>query len=248
MGPEAWLEEVLAEEPRVAVFDCDGTLWREDAGLGFMHWSLRQELVARPAAEWLLERYRGYEAGTVDEATICGEMVQVYAGLSEHELREAAARFFEDEVEPHIFPVMEELVGELLEGEAELWAVSSTNHWVIEAGVTGRFGIPAERVLAARVRVAGGLATGDLLSVPTDEAKAAALRRAGVSAPDAGFGNSVHDLQMLQMARKPYAVNPTPALLDHARAAGWPVFFPPATPNGTGEKQQAGRIDLLRPF
>ncbi len=36
--------------------------------------------------------------------------------------------------------------------------------------------------------------------VPTDEGKAGALARAGLSRPDAVFGNSIHDLAMLEIA------------------------------------------------
>ena len=223
-----WMEAVLAEEPRVAVFDCDGTLWSGDAGFGFMRWSLDQGLVSRQGSDWLAARYREYLAGTVDEATMCGEMVQVYAGLRESELRQAAMQYFQGAIEPLIFPQMQALVRELQRAGTEIWAVSSTSDWVIEAGVVDRFAIPAERVLAARVRVTGGIATGELLAVPTDEAKAEALRAAGVPRPDAVFGNSIHDLAMLELARKAYPVNPTEALLRHAEAAGWPVFRPSA--------------------
>ncbi len=52
--------------------------------------------------------------------------------------------------------------------------MSSTNDWVIEEGVRG-FGIPAERVLAARVEVKVGVVTDVLVDVPTDEGKAVAL-------------------------------------------------------------------------
>ena len=217
---------MLAERPRVAVFDCDGTLWGGDAGFGFMEWTLANGFVSRQGSEWLAGRYREYRAGTVDEATMCGEMVQVYAGLRESEMRQAAGRYVQEAIEPLIFPQMQALVGELRSAGAEIWAVSSTNHWVIEAGVVEWFGIPAARVLAARVRVTGGVATGELLAVPTDEAKAEALRAAGVPRPDAVFGNSIHDLAMLEMARNPYPVNPTEALLERAEAAGWPVFSP----------------------
>ncbi len=223
------MEQVLAEQPRVAVFDCDGTLWSGDAGFGFMRWSLDQGLVSRAASDWLAGRYREYQAGTVDEATMCGEMVQVYAGLRESELRQAAARYFGEAIEPLIFPEMVALVRELRRAGVEIWAVSSTCDWVIEAGVVEQFGIGADRVLAARVRVTSGVATGELLAVPTDEAKAEALRAAGVSRPDAVFGNSIHDLAMLDMARNPYPVNPTEALRERAEAAGWPVFWPAAT-------------------
>jgi phosphoserine phosphatase len=115
-------------------------------------------------------------------------------------------------------------------GGAEIWAVSSTNNWVIEEGLRS-FNIPADRVLAARVQVTGGTITTRMLDVPSDEGKAMSLARAGVLTPDAVFGNSIHDAAMLQIARHPFAVNPTPQLLKIAAQSGWPVFFPQsATP------------------
>ena len=224
-----WIEKVLAARPRIAIFDCDGTLWSGDAGSGFMQWTLDHGLAPEKAAASLQARYRAYEAGEVDEATICGEMVQVYAGLQENEVREAARKFVVEQVEPRIFPEMEALVTALRKDGAEIWAVSSTCDWVIEAGLSVRFGIGPDRILAARVRSRDGLVTDELLAVPTDEAKVAALQAAGVSRPDAVFGNSVHDLAMLLMGRAAYPVNPTEALLAHAKASGWPVFRPRGT-------------------
>ena len=87
---------VLLSNPKVAVFDCDGTLWSGDAGLGFMIWSLEQGLVSRSTSDWIDNRYRGYLAGKVSELDICGEMVQIYAGLREQELRAAAAQYVQE--------------------------------------------------------------------------------------------------------------------------------------------------------
>jgi phosphoserine phosphatase len=65
-----------------------------------------------------------------------------------------------------------------------------------------------------------------LLDVPTDESKATALARVGVTAPDAVFGNSVHDAAMLAMARRAFPVNPTPGLVERSAQEGWPVYYP----------------------
>ncbi len=226
MAGNGWVETVLRREPKIAVFDCDGTLWSGDAGAGFMGWSLENGLVPLRKADWLRDRYRAYEAGAVSEAAICGEMVQVYAGLPEMDLRSAAKTYVEQHVAPGIFPEMERLVGELRRTGAELWAVSSTCDWVVEAGVVKRFEIPVKRVLAAKARVEAGIVTDELLAVPTDEAKATALEQAGISRPDAVFGNSVHDLAMLRIARRAYPVNPSAALSSEAEARGWAVFYP----------------------
>jgi len=218
-------EAVFALSPRVAVFDCDGTLWSGDAGSGFMFWTIETGLVSREMTDWIDGRYRGYLRGEVSEVAICGEMVQMYQRLHEEEIRRAAAVYFESRIERNIFPEMRRLVEELRGNGVELWAVSSTNNWVIEEGVRG-LGIPAERVLAARVEVKVGVVTDVLVDVPTDEGKAVALRRAGVMAPDAVFGNSVHDAAMLEMARRAFPVNPTPGLVERSAQEGWSVYYP----------------------
>ena len=127
----------------------------------------------------------------------------------------AAARYVDKFVRGRIFAEMAALVATMRRAGIELWAVSSTNRWVIAAGLRD-FGIAQERILAAEVRVKDGIITSEIVDVPTDEAKAVALKRVGVPKPDAVFGNSIHDLAMLEMARCPFPVNPSPALLEEA--------------------------------
>lgn len=209
----------------IAVFDCDGTLWSGDSGYGFMVWSIEQGLVSRSAADWMDTRYRAYLAGSVSEKQICGEMVQIYSGLREQELRSAAARFVSEHVRHHGFSEIALLTDELRSRNIELWAVSSTNKWVVTEGVR-YFGIPEQRVLAAEAKVANGIITADLLDVPTDDAKAEALRRVGLPHPDAVFGNSLHDLAMLEIAAHPFPVNPSIGLLEECLRRGWGYFRP----------------------
>ena len=225
LSTEQFLGLVRAGRPQTAVFDFDGTLWPGDAGSGFMHWSIETGLLTPSAAKHILDRHASYHRGEVDETSICGEMTQIYHGLNEADIRESAAAYFRQHVQPRFFPEMVALVHELQAGGTEVWAVSSTNNWMIEEGVR-ELRISANRVLAACVLVQDGLVTQTVLDVPSDEGKAEALRRAGLTRPDAVFGNSVHDLAMLRMARMPYPVNPTPALSDESARLGWPVYFP----------------------
>lgn len=216
---------VHALTPRVAVFDCDGTLWSGDAGSAFMHWTIETGLLSRGATDWLDGRYRKYKRGEVSELAICGEMVQVYQGLREAEVRRAAADFFRARIERNIFPELQRLIADLQQNDVEIWAVSSTNDWVIEEGVK-RFNIPANRVLAARVEVVDGVVSDRLLDVPTDQGKVDSLASVGITKPDAVFGNSVHDAAMLAIARGAFPVNPSPALSERSAAEGWPIYFP----------------------
>jgi phosphoserine phosphatase len=225
---------VLQCKPKVAVFDCDGTIWSGDSGCGFMVWSIEQGLVSRSTSDWIDTRHRSYRAGEVSELEICGEMVQMYAGLHEDELRAAAARYVDEFVRVRVFPEIAALIVALQRAGVELWAVSSTNKWVVFEGVR-ELGISQERVLAAEVAVEEGIITSEIVDVPTDEGKAASLRRVGLARPDAVFGNSIHDLAMLEIARCAFPVNPSPALLEAAAGRGW-GYFRPASAEGVDAK------------
>jgi phosphoserine phosphatase len=223
-----FLDSVVRLAPRVAAFDCDGTLWSGDAGERFFDWELRQGGIVSEALDRpLRDRYAAYRRGEVDETTMCGEMVTMHRGVSELKLMDAAFRFFDQFYKGQVFPEMRELVRRLHENGCEIWAVSSTNEWVIRAAMK-HFGIPESRVLAAKVEVDNGLATDRLVRVPSGSGKPLALRDVVGKEIDAAFGNSRWDTEMLAMAKHSFAVNPNPDLEITARERGWTVYFPEA--------------------
>jgi len=225
MTPERFIDSVLRLRPRTAAFDCDGTLWAGDSGQDFFYWEIEEGIVPAEVARWAIPRYADYKAGKVDEATMCGEMVTVNAGVEEETLRRAAHRFFEQRIRRRIFPALQELTRKLADAGCELWAVSSTNQWVVAEGAS-RFGIPSERVVAASVHIQDGRATDRLMAVPTGPEKARALA-ARLRSLDVAFGNSVHDLALLELARHRFIVNPSPDLRTIATTRSWPIFDAP---------------------
>jgi HAD superfamily phosphoserine phosphatase-like hydrolase len=221
-----FLDSILKLQPRVAAFDCDGTLWAGDAGERFFDWELRTGgIVAGELGPPMRERYAAYKRGEVEEATMCGEMVSMHQGISELKMMDAAKRFFDEFFVQQIFPEMRELVSRLQQNGCEIWAVSSSNEWVIRAGMK-HFGIPDSHILAAKVKVDGGISTDRLIRVPSGAGKPEALRHAVNKEIDTAFGNSRWDTEMLAMAKHGVAVNPNPDLEAVARERGWLIYFP----------------------
>lgn len=220
-----FIQQVLATRPAIAVFDCDGTLWSGDSGAEFFYWELERGFVLPEIERAIRSRYDGYLAGQVDELAICGEMIQINKGVPEAKLRECAREFFDAMFKPRIFPELQELVQQLAAQGCEIWAVSSTNNWVVEAGAAA-FGIPAERVLAATLAVEDGLVTDRLLRVPTDGLKQTAIEEVIGKPVDAVFGNSMHDFAMLARARDAYAINPNRDLEAKAAELSWNIYWP----------------------
>jgi HAD superfamily phosphoserine phosphatase-like hydrolase len=224
-----FLESILRLAPGVAAFDCDGTLWSGDVGERFFDWELKQaDLVAPAVDRSMRERYAAYKRGEVDETTMCGEMVTMHQGIPERKLMDAAAGFFDQFFVLQIFPEMRELVRRLEENGCEIWAVSSSNEWVVRAGMK-HFGIPESRILAAKVELDRGIITNRLVRVPSGAGKPEALRENVGKEIDQAFGNSRWDREMLAMANHAVAVNPNPDLEAIARESGWRVYFPEGT-------------------
>jgi len=220
-----FIHTVLRLQPRLAVFDCDGTLWAGDAGEGFFDWELQRGLVSEEVARWARPRYADYKAGKVDEEIMCGEMVTMHRGLTEAEVRQAAQQYFDGVFVPNIFPEMRELIARLQCSGCEVWAVSSTNEWVIRAAAK-YFGLEEHRILAAAVEIDRGRITDRLLRVPSGEGKPRVIRESIGRTPDAAFGNSRWDMEMLEVAKAAFAVNPNPDLKQAAAARGWTIYQP----------------------
>jgi HAD superfamily phosphoserine phosphatase-like hydrolase len=228
---QEFLESVLQLAPRVAAFDCDGTLWSGDAGETFFAWEIKRGVVSAPVADAIRVRYAEYKAGKVSEEDMCGEMVTMHKGISEAAMMEAAAEFMTSSFPGRIFEEMQQLVSRLHENGCDIWAVSSSNEWVIRVGME-QFGIKADHILATKVELDKGIVTDRLVRVPSGPGKPKALQEVVGKEIDAAFGNSRWDVDMLATAKHAFAVNPNPDLKAAALQRGWTVYFP----NGTANK------------
>jgi HAD superfamily phosphoserine phosphatase-like hydrolase len=226
-SPEAlqFIDAVLRLEPKLAVFDCDGTLWSGDAGEGFFDWELKRGIVSEEIVRWARPRYAEYKAGKVAEEVMCGEMVTMHRGLKESHVQEFARQYFETAFVSRIFPELQELIARLRKSGCDVWAVSSSNLWIIRTAAK-HFGIDEKNILAAAVEIENGVITDRLIRVPSGQGKPRAIREVIARTPDAAFGNSRWDTEMLAMAKSGFAINANPDLKQAAEARGWTIYQP----------------------
>jgi phosphoserine phosphatase len=224
-----FIQSVLQLKPKLAVFDCDGTLWAGDAGEGFFDWELQRGIVSQEMVRWARARYAEYQAGKVSEDDMCSDMVTVNRGLPEAEVLRASVQYFDENMARQIFPEMKELVLRLHDLRCDVWAVSSTSDWGIQAGMR-HFNIPPDRIIAAAAVVENGTITDKMVRVPSGKGKPQAIHDVIGRIPDAVFGNSIWDADMLEIARHPFVINSTPQLQAIARERRWPVYQPDLIP------------------
>ena len=107
-------------------------------------------------------------------------------------------------------------------------------------------GIPEDRVLAAEVAVRMASSPAKLSTCRPTRARLSALKRGGLARPDAVFGNSIHDLAMLEIAANAFPVNPSPALLEAAAKNGLGLLPPQRCGGYRGRRWPANRLAALR--
>src|ERR1700751_3919383 len=88
-----FIETILRLAPRVAAFDCDGTLWSGDAGETFFDWEIKRGIVSEEVARAMRARYAEYKAGKVSEEDMCAAMVPMHKGLAQSAVMAAATEF-----------------------------------------------------------------------------------------------------------------------------------------------------------
>ena len=88
--------------------------------------------------------------------------------------------------------------------------------------------------MASSALIDKGRVTSQLGRVPTGPGKPAAIDEVIGRRPDAAFGNSRWDTEMLAMAEHAFAVNPNPDLQATAQERGWNIYYP-STATGSSD-------------
>jgi phosphoserine phosphatase len=225
--PEALAERVRAvgrELPgAIALFDADGTLWREDAGEAFLRHLVSLGWVQLPDGS---DPYEAYErAVDGDRATGYAYAAQLQAALEVERVEAEARRFAAAWVAPRLVGDVIRL-RELSESAGLLPMVVSASALPIVVAAAALAGFAAERCRGIEVIVRDGRFTTEVVQPITYAAgKIAAVRRAGGIGLACG-DSLTGDLAMLEAAAVGVVVAPRSGspLSAEARRRGWPVL------------------------
>lgn len=215
----------------LAFFDVDGTLVRGDTGVLFARWLLRhrllraRELVAMGA--WALKLL----AGRIGEPEVAqAKLLQIAWRARVGEARADALydECFRELVLPRLRP---EVLRELEAARQGQIVLVTANLETFLPRLARELDVPLAQCVGARpARRADGTLTGALEGpVPMGAERARVVRawmeRAGVARADVrGFGDSCHDIPMLEAVGLPCAVHPDAQLGKRARRSGWRIL------------------------
>lgn len=213
---------------QVAVFDADETLWSHDIGEAFLQWLIAENhLVQSPPPEGV---WAHYEALCLQDKTIgYPYAAQAMAGLPEAEVRRLAQRFFQ-QFKHNIYPAQQRLIQRLQAAGVQVWIVSASNQWIIEAAAP-ELGVPVSQVVGIRLQVDKGVVTDQIIAPVTyRQGKVEAIQKYIGQQPVLVSGDSMTDYEMLQYAKHlALVINPkdkganTANIARLARQHGWSI-------------------------
>lgn len=202
---EAFLESTVPMKTRkVAVFDCDGTLF------GQAPYYLADEALY----EYAKKNYEGKtDAKSKEKMKIVDQLlhgdnvgvdfvqnrVRFLSGLTADEIQAIGNNMFHEKYQNKMYPEMKALIRNLEEYGFEVWILSASPELLYQRFCAEQLGLPEDRILGVKSRVGeGGVVTDELVyPVSQDEGKADVVRTFIKADPLFVGGNSRGDLEMM---------------------------------------------------
>lgn len=207
----------------LAVFDADGTLWREDVGEAFLRHLVALGWVRLPDGS---DPYAAYERAVErDRAAGYAYAAQLQAGLEVARVEAEADRFARSWVPPRLIDDTQALL-EVCEEAGLAPLVVSASALPIVVAAAPLAGVARERCRGIEVEIDGARFSERVVEPITHAAgKVATARKAGRLVLACG-DSLTGDLAMLEAARLAVVVAPAGGspLSAHARERGWPVL------------------------
>jgi HAD superfamily hydrolase (TIGR01490 family) len=218
--------------PRIgAFFDMDKTLIAQNSGTLLMKHRYRRGEIGNLDVLKGAANYLQYKLGVLDIHRFTVSALAEFRGRDEDEIEKQAREWFDELVEPTLYPEAERLVREHEAAGHVVAIVSGATKFVVRP-LAERLGI--HHMLYTRLEVEEGRFTGRVIEpICFEEGKIYWLQQLieeeGVDLAKSWFyTDSITDRPLLDLVAHPVAVNPDPMLYRQAVRRGWPVrFFTP---------------------
>jgi HAD superfamily hydrolase (TIGR01490 family) len=216
---------------KLVLFDLDHTLLDGDSDVLWCEFLMDRGMLVRAEFEPRNRQMEAdYQAGTVSAQAFCEFYVGTLAGRSPAEWQPLREAFLHERVAPRLLVAGRDCIEAHRRAGDQIVLTTATNRYITEltAEVLG-----IEHLLATECELgADGRFTGAVAgTLNMREGKVARLhdwlaaRGRRLEDEDSVFySDSINDLPLLSVARRPHAVDPDPRLAAAAVARGWPML------------------------
>lgn len=225
---ESFLNSTLIiQQRKVAVFDCDGTLFGQ-----VPHYLADEALYefAKVQYEGKKDAFSKKKMLVVDRLLhgnnvgldYVKERIEFLSGMTTREVTEMGKNSFHAKYQQKMYPQMRELLANLKEYGFEIWVLTASPELLYQQFVHEELGIPVDRILGVKSVIRNDTITNTMvLPVPQDEGKAEAIQTFIKARPLFAAGNSRGDMEMMnESVGLKMIVNPDNQKVEKGTEAG----------------------------
>jgi phosphoserine phosphatase len=218
---------LVIRERKVAVFDCDGTLFGQaphylaDEALysyAETYYAGKKDRTSKQKMKIVETMLHGNNTGM----QYVKERIAFLSGMSTEQVERLGEDCFRAKYRSKFYPQMRTLLADLEAYGFEVWVVSASPELLYQGFVHEALGIPVERILGVRSVVRNDTVTATLVyPVPQDAGKAEVIQTFIKARPLFAAGNSRGDMEMMnQSAGLKMIVNPDGQVVQKGKEAG----------------------------
>ena len=212
----------------LAIFDLDNTLLNGDSDYLWGQFLAQQGRVDAKHYEKENQRfYDEYVAGNLDIYEFLEFSLAPLSQMEMDELNQLHNQFMDECIRPVITTRSRTLIQQHIDQNDTLLIITATNLF-ITAPIAEELGIP--NILATEPEIINNRYSGKVSGIPCFregkvERLATWLKETGGNLADSYFYSDSHnDLPLLEMVKKPIAVDPDDTLRSHAEMKGWDII------------------------
>lgn len=225
---ESFLNSTLIiQERKVAVFDCDGTLFgqvphylADEALYSYAkeHYAGKKDKNAKKKMAVIDRMLHGSNTGM----QYVQERINFLSGMTTEEVKRMGEDCFRAKYEGKFYPQMRVLLGDLKAYGFEIWVLSASPELLYQQFVHEATGIPVDRIIGVRSVISNDTVTNTMvLPVAQDEGKAKAIQTFIKARPLFVGGNSRGDMEMMnESVGIKLIVNPDDQKVEKGTEAG----------------------------
>lgn len=188
-----------ADQPLIAAFDADGTLWDTDLGENFFHYQIDQKQVPLPPNPF--EHYLEMKKINNDPRAAYVWLAQINQGKAIEQVRQWAHEAFAS-IKPYpVFSEQQRLIDLLKKNGVKIYIVTASIKWAVEPGAKA-LGLDASNVIGVETEIKNGVVTDiPVLPITYRSGKVQALlTQTKKIYPFLASGNSMGDFELLDSA------------------------------------------------
>ncbi len=217
------------QKKSIAAFDVDGVLSEDFGGVDCVRFLHENGLFDTNSYKRFMEYVDEFRKGKIDYSALMKGVTKEYQnglkGKSHRLVKEASERFFEI-YKNFIYPYAKPLVMLFGENYAKI-IISGSSHEFLEPF---RDELGFDDLYASKIKVNNGICLKEMerdMSSPDAKSKAFwdAVSKLNLTVDYSfAFGDTEHDIPLLEKVENPFVLNPSPILETYAEQKSWPIF------------------------